>query len=367
MKIVHFADLHLDRPFAWAGASGGVAQRRRQGLRDTLLRIADLARDVEADAVFCGGDLYEQEHFTSDTREFLRSTFAALAPIRVFIAPGNHDWYGPSSLYALTEWPPNVHVFRESGFRAVMLGEGLTLWGAAHCAPANTPNFLDGFQVNGAGVHLALFHGAERSSFPAQGERKEAHAPFDAGQILRAGLHHAFLGHYHRPRAAEYHTYPGNPDPLEFGEDGTRGAVVATITHDGTVTREWHVVAVTQAHDIEVDVTGCVSMQDVRDRVRALAAGLAGVARFTICGELDPVVDLRLDRVRDLLTQLEAHQLRVGALRTGYDLEALQLEQTVKGEFVRDVLAAGLSPERQRRVLVTGLRALDGRSDLEVL
>ena len=53
---------------------------------------------------------------------------------------------GPQSLYTVVEWSPNVHVFRESSLRRVELDDGLTLWGAAHLAPANTNNFLDGFK-----------------------------------------------------------------------------------------------------------------------------------------------------------------------------------------------------------------------------
>ena len=41
MRVVLFADLHLDTPFVWAGRE--VARRRRQRLRDVLTRIAELA------------------------------------------------------------------------------------------------------------------------------------------------------------------------------------------------------------------------------------------------------------------------------------------------------------------------------------
>ena len=57
MKIVHFADLHLDSAFAWLGATGEAARRRRQALRGVLRAIANIARDEQADALFCGGDL----------------------------------------------------------------------------------------------------------------------------------------------------------------------------------------------------------------------------------------------------------------------------------------------------------------------
>lgn len=367
MKLVHFADLHLDSPFAWASAAGDAARRRREALRETLRRIATLTRDVAADALLCGGDLYEHDRVTPDTAEFLRTTFAELDPIRVFLAPGNHDWYGPQSLYALVDWSPNVHVFREASLRPVELDDGLTLWGGAHLAPANTDNFLDGFHAEGSGVHLALFHGAERSWFTEQGSGKQPHAPFDAWQIETAFLHHAFLGHYHRPKDAERHTYPGNPDPLEFGEDGERGTVVATVEADGRVRRERHRVAVTSVHDLELDVTDCTSRQHIRDRLEERIAGLHGLARLTVRGELEPSVDIHEDDLRAVASGLDAMQVRIGHLRPAYDIGSIREELTVRGQFVRDVLGASLSAEEERRVLATGLRALAGRGDLEVL
>ena len=218
MKIVHFADLHLDAGFAWAGAAGAAARQRRQSLRDTLRSITELARDVDAGALVCGGDLYEHDRVTPDTARFLQATFADVAPRRVYLAPGNHDWYGPDSLYALVGWSANVHVFSEPRLQPVNLADGLTLWGAAHCAPANTGNFFDGFLADGPGVHVALCHAAERTALAAQGGDKQPHAPFDAADIERAGLAHAFLGHYHRPRDAARHTLSGQP-----GSAGVRG------------------------------------------------------------------------------------------------------------------------------------------------
>ena len=353
MKIVHFADLHLDAGFAWAGADGAAARQRRQSLRDSLRRITALVRDVDAGALLCAGDLYEHDRVTPDTARFLRTTFAELAPCPVYLAAGNHDWYGPDSLYALVDWSPNVHVFREPRLEPVNLADGLTLWGAAHCAPASTGNFFDGFRPAG---------------LAEQGSAKQPHAPFDAQDIERAGLTHAFLGHYHRPRDAARHTYPGNPDPLAFGEDGERGAVVATVAADGKVSRERHVVAATAAHDLRLDVTGCASQQDVRDRLTQAAAGRRGVARLTVEGDLDPDVDLREEDLRQALGgSFDAVQIRFGALHAGHDMEEIGREQTVRGQFVRDVLAAGLPDDEARRVLAAGLRALAGRTDLETL
>jgi len=83
----------------------------------------------------------------------------------------------------------------------------------------------------------------------------------------------------------------------------------------------------------------------------------------TLRGEVAPEVDVRLDDVRDL-----AAVVRVGRITASYDIPRLAEEPTVRGQFVRDVLQAPeLDEDRRRRVLITGLRALDGRrQDLEV-
>ena len=368
MKIVHFADLHLDAQFAWAGAGSDAARRRRQGLRDALGRIAELVGECGADALFCGGDLYENERVAPDTAEFLRATFAELDPVPVFLAPGNHDWYGPHSLYASVEWSRNVHVFTDPRLKPVQLAPEITLWGSAHCAPANTPNFLHDFTVSGPGVHIALFHGSERSWLAAQGDDKQPHAPFEASQIESAGLDHAFLRHYHRPRDAARHTYPGNPEPLAFGEDGERGAVIAMIDSRGEVHRERRPIARAVVHDLNLDTTGCATREQIRERLEQDTDGLSGLVRLTLSGEIDAGVEVHEEQLRELLlTRFEGARIRRGQLHAGYDLDAIRQEHTVRGQFVNDVLQSGLSDDERRRVLITGLRALDGRDDLEVL
>jgi DNA repair protein SbcD/Mre11 len=135
----------------------------------------------------------------------------------------------PPSLYRTVRWTPNVLIFQNDRLMPVSLADGVTLWGAAHCAPANTDGFLKEFSVDRGGIHLALFHGSERHSLLAQGSAKMPHAPFDAADLERCGIHHAFLGHYHTPQDAQRFTYPGNPEPLTFSESGERGPIIITV------------------------------------------------------------------------------------------------------------------------------------------
>ncbi len=364
MKLLHFSDLHLDAQFG--SASAGSARQRREDLRTTLGRIVDLALDEHVDAVLSGGDLYEHERITPDTAAFLRSAFARLAPIRAFLAPGNHDWFGPTSAYRQIDWSSNVHVFQEDRLRPVELAPAITLWGAAHRAPANTDDFLGGFRVDRPGINLALFHGAERGGLPFQEQGKAPHAPFDAPEIERAGLDHAFVGHFHSPRDAVRHTYPGNPNPLTFGETGQRGAVIATIGPDGLVDRRRVTVAVSEVHDLTVDVSGAADRQTIRDAVALGLVGLEGTVRLTLTGEIEPGVELARADIEPLGDGLQRFVVRLDRVRIGYDLATIAHEPSVRGQFVTNVAAQGLDPDFERRVIAAGLRALDGRTDLEI-
>lgn len=366
MRFVAFADVHLDASFAWAGADRGVARRWRSDLRRAVLDIVELAVDRKADALLCAGDLYEHDRFTPDTQAFLAKTFAELAPLQVFLAPGNHDWFGPQSLYETIDWSHNVHVFGSPELEPFELTEGLTLWGGAHLGPANTGGFVKDLRVDRDGVNLALFHGSELSWLHNEDGSKVPHAPFKAAEIEASGLDHAFVGHLHTPRMAARHTYPGNPNPLAFGETGERGAVIAEVGDDGSITRVVESVAVTELHEIEVDVTGCTSRNDVVTAVQRELHGIDGLARVDLVGELQSEIDLRVEDIRSE-AQIEALLVRTDKARVAYDFGSIADEQTtVRGRFVRDVLDADLDEDERRRILVAGLRALDGRKDLEV-
>lgn len=365
MKIALIADLHLEKAFSWAGPEAG--DRWRRALRETLVRAVHVASEEHVDAFFLAGDIYEHDAVAPDTAQFLANTLAALDPIPVLVAPGNHDYLSPESVWVQAAWSPNVKIFRKNAFEACAVAEGVTVWGVAHGAPAGTGDLLSALRVDGPGVHIGLFHGALRSGVPAGASTPELHFPFDAEEVAEAGLAHAFCGHYHVPRHDRLVTYPGNPNPLTFGETGERGMVIAELGPAGSVEASWRSVAVGAMHDLELDVTGATTSNDVFERMSNLLRGLRGAARVTVTGELGRDVQCDLQTLRATPSQLDGLVVREGEIRPAYDLDALAVEQTVRGQFVRDVRGDPALAEPDRTaILVTGLRALDGREDLEV-
>jgi DNA repair protein SbcD/Mre11 len=365
-RLLHVADLHLDRAFAGMGCQGELAIRRRLGLRDALRRAGQTALERGCATVTIGGDLYEHDRAGAATSAFLLETFASWQPMQVLLAPGNHDALLAGSIYSRTEWPSNVHLFSTDDLRPVALADGLTIWGLAHLEPAWQGDPLAGEPVGGdGGVHLALFHGAELGSRP---DGKSIHGPFRAADVHGRGFAAALCGHYHRRRVDEVSglLYPGSPEPLTFDETEARGAVIVTIAGDGTVSHEplednrWH------ARTTVADVAAARGLGDVVDS--------AVVAAIAACAGLDPDhVILRLDLRGDIDHAVPADTftvetavrdasgvagLRVRDLTSpAVSIAALNSEVTVRSAFARAVAEATEgSDAEQRRVLEDALR-----------
>ena len=338
---------------------------RRANRRRTLENIIALAQAESVDALLCAGDLFEQDRITPDTFEFLRGAFAR-SGLRTFLAPGNHDWLGTESPYLQGEWGDNVTLFRRDRLEPVELGQGVTLWGAAHLVPANTDDFFANFHVDRGGVNLVVAHASERSMLPIQGPTKQPHAPFDAPELASAGVDFAMLGHYHFPSEGPRFAYAGNPDPLDFGESGLRGALLLTVEGDGRVTYARRKVGVSQVYDVVVQLNGERSRDEIADRISDQVSRLTGCVRVTLQGEIAPSVALDMRELAQAAPQLDALVVRTVNLNIGYPVEEIAKEATVRGQFVRDAIAQLSDPEMQRRVVLTGLRAFEGRHDLEV-
>ena len=88
LKIIHAADFHLDSPFAALSEEQAALRRREQ--RQLLASLAEAAEG--ADIVLLPGDLLDSGVCHAETVEALEGFLNAL-PGRVFVAPGNHDYY----------------------------------------------------------------------------------------------------------------------------------------------------------------------------------------------------------------------------------------------------------------------------------
>ncbi len=369
-RILHCSDLHLEASFANGGLPATVGAWRRADLNATLGRILSLARERKVDVVTIAGDLYEQEYALPDTIDFLVQQFAKLAPIRVFIAPGEHDPYTSDSLYALTCWPENVVIFSEGRLTAAKLTPGIHLWGAAY-PPERGHKTLDKFRAPRAGVNLLLLHAADAEQ-RASGDRELFRV--DAAAVRTAGFDFALLGHQHSghlwPEDAPCCVYPGSPEPLTSEETNVAHQVVLLTIQDGICTPKPIPISQWRYRSLRVDLTGCESTDEAVRHVKQLLQTDSGgddersICHITLIGR--PEFDLDLEALVGEV-ETKAHVRYEARPSLPYDLEQLAQEQTVRGLLVRRFQArfeaARSLHERAlaESALFCALRALDGK------
>lgn len=365
VRILHFADLHLDSSFASVGMASSEARRRREELRAALRRIADLALERKVDAVTVGGDLYEHDRVTLDTGRFIASQFERLAPRPVLITPGNHDRCVSDSLYRQMSWPDNVHIFYGMDWQAVTIADGVAVWGVGHNGPSVRQNLLRELHLDSSRPAVALLHGSDTVAVP---QGKVAHCPFEAGDVDRCGAAFVLLGHYHRmrlwPAASPRCGYPGSPEPLGFDEGGPHYALVLTVGDGPAATEPVQINEVSYRTE-RVDVAGMSTSDQVREAIASLSGDSSpspDIVRVLLEGRAEPYLDLGGEALLSATADRFRYLDIVDQTHPAFELDELAEEATTRGAFVRLMrrrieMAAGRDLERLENALGYGLEA----------
>lgn len=357
MKLLHLADIHLDRAFPTAPP--GVGERRRGELRDGFARALEIGAERGVDAICIAGDVYEHETVREDTAAFLRDRLAA-AGVPVLVAPGNHDPYVPGSVWQRTAWPANVHVFRHDRLEPVELPGG-TVWGAAFTARHCSASCLRAWHAPAeGGPHLLLLHAALTGE---QWADEPAHRPVTRPELRASGAAFVMLGHFHEGRADDLLCYPGSPEPLGFGERAGHHGIGVLEVRPGRVACELVEIARRRYVAVTVRVDGAAGSDQVEKAIRTEAARHPGASLLvTLEGEVAPGCQLAPAALEERCGE-GLRELRVrDRTRPAYDLDRLAGERSVRGRFVARLLAS--QDPHAREALLAGLRALDGREEL---
>lgn len=363
MRFVQFADTHLG-----LGAM-------KSDLCTAFARACALAVDRKADLVLIPGDLFDYETVDRETASFVARTLQSVAPIPVFVAPGNHDSLRPGSPY-FGNWPSNVHIFTAPEFETVALDSlDCSITGIAHAHRGITSRALiEPIDKPARTVSFLLFHGSRDGYKPSE---KETVIPFSDAELLDQGFTYAAVGHYHSfspisdsscIRAA----YSGCAQGRGLDETGEKCVLVGEIDAHGRVEIEKVEVAERRVVRVDVDVTGSRDQADVIAKVDASLSGLAreqDVVYAFLRGMLPPGMDVDTSLWESRQPYFAA-TLNTSGIEPDYDLDTLSQDSaaaSLRSTFVRKMLERQKSEENneQRRMLrdaiYYGLYALDGR------
>jgi len=383
VRFLQVSDIHLGSRIGLGWLTPEQCEEMNRCVRDSFRRAMLLAREKQVDAVLIPGDLFDDESVKPEQVSWAVSCFKEIAPIPVFIAPGNHDPYWPGSPYhpmwtarnPQLAWPENVFIFTHPQFETVQLqGSNYSVTGIAHTNAGEIRERLlaGNIACGNAPVRVLLLHGSrEAVGLPP----KEKTLPFTDDELANQSVHWAAIGHYHSAsiiqdsQTRQIGGYSGCPQGRGLDECGTKGALLVDITERGAKT-EFVELASRGIWQMAVDVTGKGLPEIIGAIESAVAPVSAGdLVTIKLSGRLnnDTTLDFPPGFISD---QVFACQCDFAAVTPDYDLEQLLTPQDCEGlpgrfaQRITELRAA--APEEEQglfdEALYLGLDAIYGKS-----
>ncbi len=349
MKLIHCADLHLDSPME-ANLPAEKARERKNEILSTFAKLVRLADESEVSAILISGDLFDSTHITKKTESYVLELIRSHPNLYFFYLAGNHD--RGNVLHRLEEKPENLCLF-DDGWRSYTFGE-VTITGSEKPVP-------DTLKLRPDTLNIVLMHGQERAGKGVGGEDIIRFAT-----LKNKHIDYLALGHLHEYRTAKIDDrclacYAGCLEGRGFDECGHKGYVLIE-TQNNRITHRFIPIARRELHTVECDITGFSSQLDLEERLLNAVEGIpsSDLVKAVLVGNCPP------EALKDTahLASVLSERFYFAKLRDNTRLlirpEDYRNDISLKGEFVRRVMASNLSASEKERVIVCGFRALMG-------
>ena len=329
MKFIHMADAHLGSKME-AKLSGEQAKLRRSEIRATFRRTVEYAAANDIKVFVIAGDLFDAENPLKKDKEFFYDTVKRFDGIDFLYLRGNHDRGGNG------EDLPNLKTFSKD-------------W-----------TYYRYGKVVFAGVNVAIMHGDISEGAGEDKIRLSALKDKNIDYLALGHIHYS----YEKPLGSRgIARYAGCPEGRGFDETGKKGFFVVDVDESAkTLRSEFVSLAERTIYRYETDVSAAEKPSDVYALVRrTVSADKKDLIRVELVGERSYDDENLAD---DIAAYLKNSYFFVSVKdRTvrKYSAEDFAGDASLKGEFVRQVLASDLPDERKSEIIAVGLKALAGR------
>ncbi len=350
MKLIHCSDLHLDSPME-THLSAEQARERNHEILEAFFRLVGYAREHGVDAVLIAGDLFDSSRVSQTTADFVLDTIAQAKEIHFLYLKGNHD--EDRLAFNGRNLPDNLHLFGENwdyyNFDDITIA-GVQL-NRDNWASIYDDLILDESQINIVTLHgqVATQPGEELIALPLLKNRH---------------IRYLALGHLHSYRKESLGLdgevcYCGCLEGRGFDECGEKGFVLVEVENQ-RLTTEFVPFASRQLFEVPVDITGLTTVAELHQAMLQASEHIdrRHLIKFVLQGEytLDTQKDLGF-----LQKMLQFWFVRIkDESRLKLNQADYQNDISLKGEFIRLVMASDRSDEEKEQIICCGLQALSG-------
>ena len=346
MKLIHCSDLHLDSKME--ALPPHKAKERASEILLGFERMAKYAAENGVRAIMICGDMFDTQRVSAATVSFVLNVVRSVPQVDFLYLRGNHD--ERHSAFAGRDLPKNLRLFSDK-WQGYDYGEAV-IWGAElH------EGMYDALPFDKSRCNIVMLHGQ------VSGEAGEDNVCLP--RLRNCGISYLALGHIHsfsrdRLDNSGIWCYCGCFEGRGFDECGEKGFVLLDVGERNTAV--FVPFAGRKLHNVEVDISGLCTVAEIRDAMKSAGADIdkMDMVKFTLTGSYD--TDTQKD-IRFLRRALEEDfyfvkvkdESRLGLAKSDYINDA-----SLKGAFIREVMASDMDEARKEQVILCGLRALKG-------
>ena len=351
MKLIHCGDVHLDSRME-SNLSQEKARERNAEICATFTRMVRYGMDHGVRAVLIAGDLFDTARASAQMVQFVLDRIRDAVEMDFLYLRGNHD-EGIDPFEGM-DLPENLKLF-DSNWTYYRYDD-LVIAGVE---PEDWENFYDSLELKPEDTNLVMLHG----QISTQAGTELICLPKLRGKHIR----YLALGHIHSYQEDRLDLdgrwcYCGCLEGRGFDELGEKGFVLLDA-EDGRVKQEFIPFASRTMEEIPVDITGLTTVTQILSAMERAGAAVSNssLVKFTLTGT--HTLDTQLD-FRFLCKMLENRYYFVKVKdesRLEIDREDYEHDVSLKGEFIRMVLASGKTEEEKERIIRFGIQALLGQ------
>lgn len=359
MKIIHCADLHLDSKMTTNLSKEQARERKKEILR-TFTRMVEYAAKNEVRIILIAGDLFDTRTVSALARNTVRDMILRNPQIDFIYLKGNHD--SDNFLTKMEEMPKNLLLFDET-WKTYRYGS-VAITGM-ELAPQNQATRYASLVLNHDLFNIVTLHG-QLENYKSRDQVEN----ISLNDLKNKNIDYLALGHVHGYLMEKLdhrgtYCYPGCLEGRGFDECGEKGFVLMDVDENTRqATYRFVPFAARTLYTLEVDAKGVMTTRDAAERMEK-AVSEAGytsgsLVKFVLTGEVAVDTEINVEYLQELFTDYFYYEKVYDCTTLHVDFRDYENDASLKGEFIRMVLASELTEEQKSKVIRCGIMALSG-------
>lgn len=331
------------------------ASARKKELVLTFERLVDYAEKISVQAIIIAGDMFDTARVSAKSRDRIFSLIKSHPSIDFLYLAGNHD--EENIISQADDDYENLKIFNDE-WTTFSYGD-VEITGIKLNSKVQTT--YDLLNLDKDKFNIVVLHG-QISKY----NLKDSSEKINLTKLKNKNIDYLALGHIHSYEKEALdkrgiYCYSGCMEGRGFDECGEKGFVLLEIENK-ELKHQFVPFAKRSLFEIEIDITGKEDWFDIERKVLDEVASIHkdNLIKIVLKGKYKLSLDKQIDHLsvklndRFFLAKIkDESSLEINAKDFEKDL-------SLKGEFIREVLASNLNESEKEQVILIGLKALEG-------